>query len=103
MRTSTITLCLLAATAAAQERPVPIISPEIHADRSVTFRLKAPKATEVSVNGEWGKGATLTKDETGVWSGTVGPLEPDLYGYGFVVDGVRLLDTANTAIKPMRS
>jgi enterochelin esterase family protein len=33
----------------------------------------------------------------------VGPLEPDLYGYGFVVDGLRVLDLSNASIKPMRS
>ena len=87
----------------AQDRPAPIVSPEVHPDRTVTFRIRAPKATEVSVSGEWGKGTALSKDENGVWTGTVGPLEPDLYGYGFVVDGLRVLDPANTAIKPMRS
>ena len=28
-------------------------SPEVHADRTVTFRLSAPKATEVKLWGEW--------------------------------------------------
>jgi enterochelin esterase-like enzyme len=32
----------------------------------------------------------LTKDARGVWSGTLGPLEPDIYDYAFVVDGVSL-------------
>jgi enterochelin esterase-like enzyme len=97
------TFCLLASFLHAQDRPAPIVSPEVHADRTVTFRLRAPQAREVSVSGEWGEGKPLTKDDSGIWSVTLGPLAPDLYGYGFSVDGLRVLDPANTAIKPMRS
>jgi enterochelin esterase-like enzyme len=86
-----------------QDRPPPIVSPEVHPDRSVTFRLRAPQAREVSVSGEWGGGRPLVKDDAGVWSVTLGPMAPDLYGYGFSVDGLRVLDPSNTAIKPMRS
>ena len=82
--------------------PPPIISPEVHADRTVTFRVRAPKAGEVRVSGEFGD-KVMTNDGTGLWSVTVGPLEPDLYGYGFSVDGFRTLDPANTSVKPMRS
>ena len=83
----------------------PVVSPEVKADRTVTFRLRAPKATEVVLNGEWKGGGKLamTKDEQGVWSVTVGPLEPDLYGYSFSVDGMSLTDPANSVLKPMRS
>ncbi len=52
-----------------------VVSPEIHPDRTVTLRLMAPKATEVTVNGEimLGKPARpLTKDDSGVWSVTLG-------------------------------
>jgi enterochelin esterase-like enzyme len=38
-----------------------------------------------------------------VWSVTVGPLEPDLYGYSFSIDGFQTLDPGNPAVKPMRS
>ena len=34
-----------------------IVSPEIHPDKTVTFRLLAPKAQEVTLNGSW-DGAT---------------------------------------------
>ena len=44
-----------AATPAA--RPVPPKSPDIHPDRTVTFRLMAPNAIEVTLNGSW-DGAT---------------------------------------------
>ena len=93
------------AAAQAQGRPVPILSPQVDAERRVTFRLRAPAARAVTVGGEWdNKQYPLVKDEaTGVWSVTVGPVAPDLYGYSFRVDELTLLDPANRQIKPMRS
>ena len=86
-----------AAAPAQAARPAPIKSPEIHPDRTVTFRLLAPKATEVTLNGSWDNGTDLkmTKDESGVWSTTIGPLAPQLWGYWFIVDGVKALDPNN--------
>src|SRR6187401_1625710 len=82
----------------------PPLSPEVHADGTVTFRVRAPQAKEVTISGEWIGGAKpMTKDDQGVWDVTVGPLEPDLYGYSFSVDGFRAADPANPNIKPMRS
>ena len=80
------------------------ISPEVHADRTVTFRVRAPNATNVTVSGEWAGGPqSLTKDSMGNWSGTMGPLPPELYGYSFFIDGFQTLDPGNSAVKPMRS
>ena len=78
-------------------RPAPLRSPDIHPDRTVTFRLLAPKATDVTVNGSWDTGTNIkmTKDDSGVWSATVGPLAPQLWGYWFMVDGVKALDPNN--------
>lgn len=84
-------------------RPAPILSPEIHADRRVTFRLKAPQATEVSISGQAVGKTAMTKDESGVWSATVGPVEPGVWEYSFVVSGVQMVDPGNPAIKPQRS
>jgi enterochelin esterase family protein len=83
----------------------PLVSPEVHGDRSVTFRIRAPKAAEVALNGEWKGGGKLAmaKDDQGVWSLTVGPLEPDLYGYSFSIDGLTVTDPSNGVLKPMRS
>ncbi len=51
------------------------MSPEIHADRSVTFRLRAPDAREVKVGGEWkGEMPPMAKEESGVWSATTIPI-----------------------------
>jgi enterochelin esterase family protein len=105
MRTSLALLLLASSTLCfAQERRPPVVSPEIHADRSVTFRLRAPEAREVSLWGDWpGAGGKLTKGDDGDWSLTVVPLAPELWSYGFIVNGVQMLDPANPAVKPMRS
>jgi enterochelin esterase family protein len=78
-----------------------LVSPEVKPDRRVTFRIYAPKASEVTLRGDWMEGGPvkLEKDGQGVWSVTVGPLVPDFYSYGFNVDGVRTLDPKNPTIK----
>jgi enterochelin esterase family protein len=73
---------------------------EVSSDHKVTFRIYAPKASEVSVGGDFGPGGKLTKDEQGVWSITVGPLTPDYYTYNFNVDGVKTVDPKNPLFKP---
>jgi len=75
------------------------VSPEVQPDRRLTFRLYAPKASEVRVGGDFGPATKLTKDDKGVWSVTVGPLTPDFYSYSFVVEGVKTLDPKNATIK----
>jgi enterochelin esterase family protein len=75
-------------------------SVEVSDDHSVTLRIYAPNADEVSVSGDFGQGGQLTKDEQGVWSIKVGPLRPDFYSYIFNVDGVRTVDPKNPLIKP---
>jgi enterochelin esterase-like enzyme len=80
--------------------PAPIRSPDVAADRRVTFRLSAPKAAEVSVTCECAKDPVpMTKDAQGVWSATVGPVDPDLYEYEFHVDGVIMPDPRNVVVK----
>jgi len=84
--------------------PAQLISPEVHTDRTVTFRLRAPSATNVTVSGEWPGGAKAMEKESGDnWSVTVGPLAPELYGYSFSIDGFQSLDPGNSAVKPARS
>ncbi|WP_455169219.1 esterase [Aegicerativicinus sediminis] len=87
-----------------------ITSPEIHDDKSVTFRFFAPTADSVKVTGDflptikketqWGMvdaptQADLTKDKNGLWSFTSDPLMPELYNYSFIVDGVSNTDPNN--------
>jgi enterochelin esterase family protein len=73
---------------------------EVSPDHKVTFRIYAPKASEVTLSGDFGAGRKLTKDDQGVWSLTVGPLVPDFYSYAFYVDGVRTVDPKNALVKP---
>jgi enterochelin esterase-like enzyme len=81
----------------------PVLSPEVRPDRQVTFRLRAPKATEVVVAGQWANGrSSMSKDSNGVWSVTAGPIDPGVYEYSFQVDGLSMIDPGNPAIKPMR-
>jgi enterochelin esterase family protein len=75
-------------------------SPEVLADGQVVFRLLAPAAKTVTLGGDYPIGANvaMARDDTGVWSTTVGPLRPDFYSYFFTVDGVRTLDWRNVLV-----
>jgi enterochelin esterase family protein len=95
-----VIVLLAAATLPVLAKPKPIQSPEVHPDRSVTFRLRAPNAKEVTLDLEGAKGTPMQKDEQGVWTATTAPLEPDFYGYSFSVDGVSLNDPSNPAVTP---
>jgi len=96
-------ICLLSGFALhAQRGPAPPVSPEVHPDHRVTFRIKAPKASEVTLTGDW-LGTTappaLAKDQNGVWSVTLGPFEPSIYIYSFTVDGLAIADPVNPRMK----
>ena len=88
-----------------------MVSPEIHDDNTVTFRLKAPKAVKVQVTGDF-LPATPIQTERGIWEGpgiadlkegkdgvweytTPEPLAPELYMYSFIVDGLKIMDPSN--------
>jgi enterochelin esterase family protein len=77
-----------------------VVSPEVHSDRRVTFRFRAPNAKEVFLAREGAQRLAMQKDERGLWSVTTDSLEPDFYGYSFVADGVNLIDPLNPAMKP---
>jgi enterochelin esterase family protein len=112
-----ITAALFAATLYAQRGGAPYyedtnnvpVSPEIQADRKVTFRLFAPKASEVVLMGSPGileftkKPLPLQKDDKGVWSLTIGPLPPGFYTYGYAIDGgLRMPDPSNPNLELRR-
>jgi len=95
---SAIFLFSLVAVAEGSEH---IVSPEVQADGRVTFRFADPSALKVEVSIEGQAAPTpMQKDESGIWSATVGPLPPDFYGYNFNADGVDLVDPSNTTLKP---
>lgn len=85
-------------------------SPEINADKTVTFRFVAPKAVTVQVTGDFlptqkvkmgnfemdvpGKADLVEKN--GVWEYTTPtPVAPEMYTYSFVVDGQNMTDPSN--------
>lgn len=98
----TFSLFLFSAIALAQPAPLPpVVSPEVHADGSVTFRFRDPNAKQVLLHLEGAADPTpMQKDDQGVWSVTTAPLEPDYYGYDFEADGVFLIDPSNQLLKP---
>ena len=80
--------------------PPAINSCEVRPDRTVTFRLRAPEATDVKVSGDFVQGAKdLQKAEDGVWSVTLGPLNPAIYSYSFRINGVTVMDPVNPMIQ----
>lgn len=87
-----------------------IVSPEIHPDHTVTFRLAAPKAVKVQVTGDFlptqkvqtpfgefdAPGAADMTQKDGVWEYTTpAPLAPELYSYTMLVDGLKINDPSN--------
>ncbi|WP_302260510.1 esterase [uncultured Bacteroides sp.] len=87
-----------------------IVSPEVNADGTVTFRLYAPKAVKVEVTGDFLPSvkvstpmgefdqpgvAPLTEGKDGIWTYTTTSLAPELYSYTFKVDGMTYLDPSN--------
>lgn len=79
-----------------------VVSPDVAADRSVTFRLYAPNAKSVTLNGDFTlqgiPDTSMTRDTNGVWSRTLPPREPGIYGYYFRVDNLRIVDPGNLYI-----
>ena len=97
-----IVLNMIVCTVSAQQEQPPMQSPEIHADHSVTFRLKAPHAEKVQLMGDWmpARGwmpgtADMEKNEAGEWLYTTEALPSELYSYSFWVDGLRTTDPNN--------
>lgn len=79
---------------------ISINSPEVNPDKSVTFRLYAPKAMKVQVTGDFISQTPrvpvdLVEGENGVWEYTTEPLSPELYYYNLIVDGIMIRDPSN--------
>lgn len=78
------------------------VSPEVNAERKITFRILAPKAESVLVVGgdmpNNSRGTAMTKADQGIWEATVGPLEAGAYRYHFNVDGIATIDPRNPSI-----
>ncbi|HEX6170838.1 MAG TPA: alpha/beta hydrolase-fold protein [Chitinophagaceae bacterium] len=90
---------LFFADIATGQRPPSISSPDVHPDNTITFRYYSRTAQKVSVSGEMlSAPQQMTKDTSGIWSVTVGPVRPDIYPYSFWVDSVLTADPNNTYI-----
>lgn len=108
-------LCLVGTAAYSQQnlnfgQGPQVVSPEIHADNTVTFNMVAPQAKRVQITGDFMPAmkmetpqgsfespavAEMKKDDNGVWSFTSKALKPELYMYNFIVDGVKVTDPLN--------
>lgn len=109
--TTILFVCLIGYAQQALWGSSPIVSPEISNDNTVTFRLKAPKAVRVQVTGDFLPAqkiktpngefdipgiADLQEGKDGIWEFTTPkPLQPELYSYSFIVDGLRMMDPSN--------
>ncbi len=87
----------------AYRMPPRIVSPEILPDNKVTFRVYAKDAAKISVSGEWQSGPggseNLVRNDTGLFTLTVGPIKPELYGYTYAIDGVNSIDPNNVQVR----
>lgn len=112
MACTVVALMAAAMPGGAQEQPAfstqgwwkpaePPFSPVVLEDGSITFRIDAPAAHEaVLLFDEWDVlEIPMQKNADGIWSATVGPVEPRLYQYKFRVDGVTTLDMRNPVVK----
>jgi enterochelin esterase family protein len=83
------------------EGAMQVVSPEVSADGRATFRLYSPNAKNVILSGDFsteGTNRPMTQDSHGVWSVTMGPYPPGIYGYYFRQDGLRIPDPGNLFI-----
>lgn len=68
--------------------------PRIHSDLRITFRVVAPEAKKVQIDGGEGLGGPfdLVKDAEGVWTVTTPPAVPGFHYYWLIVDGFQCND-----------
>ena len=77
-----------------------LVSPELHKDGSVTFRLERPGAHEVLVALAGLETPLKMTQAQGIWSATTAPLESGAYWYSYLVDGKAELDPLNADVIP---
>lgn len=112
---SIIALALVGTACFAQQAlqwgAAPVVSPEINADGTVTFRYQDAKAIKVQVTGDFlptqkfdtPRGtfeapgvADLKEGANGVWEYTTASAVPsEMYNYTFIVDGKTVIDMQN--------
>lgn len=80
--------------------PPPLVSPEVHPDGRITFRVRAPNAKEVTVGRSGADRLSMSRDDQGTWTATTAVLTPDIYQYTFSIDGQTTLDPMNSWVAP---
>src|SRR5690349_21400874 len=79
-----------------------IVSPELLPDNRVIFRVAATNAHQAAVFVDWMKTGTreaMKKDNSGIWSVTLGPVKPGIYIYNFMIDEMNVADPVNPKMK----
>jgi enterochelin esterase family protein len=95
--TLALALCL---TFAARAQNTPANS---KAGEPIKFSLRAPKANEVTLRGQWAKDAVaMTRGDDGTWTVTLDAVPAGVWEYSFGVDGMNVMDSQNPASKPQR-
>jgi 1,4-alpha-glucan branching enzyme len=62
----------------------------------VTFTLRAAKAQDVKLRGQWSKEPLpLVRADDGTWSTTLDAVPSGVWEYSFDVDGVNVMDSKN--------
>jgi enterochelin esterase family protein len=84
-----------------------LVSPVVHKDRSITFNLKSENAEKVEIDGDLLFGrervgphkpippVPMTKTPNNIWTITQEPVQPGIYRYYFLIDGIKTLDPLN--------
>lgn len=112
MKIATIVLLLVSSISLAQPpRPKPTPNDTLHSvlslpNNQAIFSIYAPKASEVSISGDFPEGfpsLKLTKGDNGVWSVVVSNITPEVYTYDFYIDGVKTFDPKNPLYKSSES
>jgi enterochelin esterase family protein len=79
-------------------RAPPAMAVEVRSDRSISFRVIAPKVSELQLRFGSSPAVTagppptypMTRADDGTWTVSIGPVEPEIYTYSFVVEGLNV-------------
>ncbi len=76
-----------------------LVSPVINPDKTVTFKVHAPKASRVTINGDFSTqrgGVEMVEGKDGIWEYTTpAPLASELYTYRVTANGQQVYDMSN--------
>ena len=91
-------LCAMAMNAQQDFFAPPANSPVIGKDGSVTFKVKAPGADTVRLIIDTRLDSLMQRQGDGTWQLRLRDLEPDLYMYHYIIDGMKVLDNENAHV-----